>query len=63
MFELMSINNRTVITAVSIFLQQNGRRVQTSNEELERFTLWVVNKRPSLDEIAVWFEKHSVKKD
>ncbi len=53
-------NKRTAITAASLFLLRNGRRVQTSNAELERFTLWVVNEHPSLTEIGAWFEENSV---
>ena len=53
-------NKRTAITAAALFLLQNGRRLQTTNEELERATFWVVNERPSLEEIASWFENHSV---
>ncbi len=54
-------NKRTAITAAGLFLLQNGRRLQTTNETLEQFTLNVVNERPSLDDIAAWFQTHSVK--
>jgi death on curing protein len=53
-------NKRTAITAAALFLQQNGRRMETSNAELERFTLWVVNEHPALAEVAAWFEQNSV---
>ncbi|NKQ34643.1 MAG: type II toxin-antitoxin system death-on-curing family toxin [Chloroflexi bacterium] len=53
-------NKRTAITATALFLQQNGRHLQTTNEELERFTLLVVNERPSLDEIANWFQNNTI---
>lgn len=53
-------NKRTAITAVALFLLQNGRRLQTTNKELERVTLWVVNERPPLQEITVWFENHTI---
>jgi death-on-curing protein len=53
-------NKRTAITAAALFLLQNGRRLQTTNEELERVTLWVVNERPPLEEIAAWFETHTI---
>ena len=55
-------NKRTAITAAGLFLRQNGRRLQTTNETLERFTLRVVNERPSLDDIAAWFQTHTAKK-
>ncbi|KAA3656227.1 MAG: type II toxin-antitoxin system death-on-curing family toxin [Chloroflexi bacterium] len=52
-------NKRTAITSTSMFLRQNGHRLQTTNEEMERFTLLLVNERPSLDEIASWFQKYT----
>jgi death on curing protein len=53
-------NKRTAITSAAMFLRQNGRKLQTTNEELERFTLQVVDERPSLHEIAVWFQQHTL---
>jgi death-on-curing protein len=53
-------NKRTGITAASLFLLQNGRRVKTTNAELERLTLWVVNDHPLLAEVAAWFEGNSM---
>ncbi|HRQ36980.1 MAG TPA: type II toxin-antitoxin system death-on-curing family toxin [Chloroflexota bacterium] len=52
-------NKRTAITATAMFLRRNGRRLQTSNAELERFTLWVVMARPSSPELANWFHAHT----
>lgn len=53
-------NKRTAITAASLFLLQNGRRLETTNEEVERAAWWVVNERPPLEEIAAWFQEHTV---
>lgn len=53
-------NKRMAIMTASMFLLQNGRRVQTTNTELERFTLWVVNDHPTLTEIMDWFRDNSV---
>jgi len=53
-------NKRTAITAAGLFLLQNGRRLQTTNEALEQFTMSVVKERPSLDDIAAWFQTHTV---
>ncbi len=50
-------NKRTGITAAAMFLRRNGRILQTSSAELERFTLWVTEERPLLDEMANWFEE------
>jgi death-on-curing protein len=52
-------NKRTAITAASLYMLQNGRRLQTTNEALEQFTLVVVNERPSLDVIAAWLQTHT----
>jgi death-on-curing protein len=56
----MDGNKRTAITAASLFLIQNGRRLQTTNEALEVFTFLVVNEQPSLDEMASWFQSHTI---
>ena len=52
-------NKRTAIIAASIFLLQNGHFISTTNAEMERFTLWVVEERPSLSEIVNWFQSNS----
>ncbi|NJN53308.1 MAG: type II toxin-antitoxin system death-on-curing family toxin [Anaerolineae bacterium] len=53
-------NKRVAITAVSLFLRRNGRRLETTNAELERFALWVVNEHPVLTQLAEWFQENSV---
>ena len=53
-------NKRAAITAASMFLLKNGRFVKTTNAEMVRFTFWVVEKRPSLDKIADWFQSNSI---
>jgi death-on-curing protein len=52
-------NKRTAITSAAMFLLQNGRSLQTTHEELERFTFQVVNERPSLTATADWFRANS----
>ena len=54
-------NKRTAITAAAMFLQLNGTRLQTTNEEMERFTMMVVGERPSLESMAAWFGANSKK--
>ena len=53
-------NKRTAITAVSLFLQRNGWLVDTSNAELERFTLQVINEKLPLQTISEWFEANTI---
>jgi death-on-curing protein len=53
-------NKRTAVTATALFFQRNGRRLQTTNEELEQFTLRVVIERPSIAEIAQWWQTHTI---
>src|SRR3990167_2667615 len=53
-------NKRTAITAASIFLQRNNYTLTASNRELERFTLQIASEDVKLEEVAVWFKKHSV---
>ncbi|MCP4416034.1 MAG: type II toxin-antitoxin system death-on-curing family toxin [Chloroflexi bacterium] len=49
-------NKRTAITSAAMFLRLNGYVLQTTQAELERFSLMVAGERPSLDSIAAWFE-------
>lgn len=41
-----------------LFLKENIS-VQFSNEEYEEFMLYVVGKKPSVDDIADWLKQHS----
>jgi death-on-curing protein len=52
-------NKRTGITAASLFLLQNGFRLETTQAELERFTLRVASSAVEIAEIAAWFQQHS----
>lgn len=52
-------NKRVAITAASLFMLRNGRRVVVGNDELEQFTLQVVNGRPPLDELSLWFRANT----
>ena len=53
-------NKRTGITAAGLFLRQNGKQLQTSNEEMAAFTLRVAEGGLALNEIAGWLREHSV---
>jgi death-on-curing protein len=53
-------NKRTGITAAGLFLRRNGWRLQTSNEELERFTLRVATERVPIEEIAGWLRQYAL---
>ena len=52
-------NKRTAVTAAALFLLRNGHRLETTNAELERFTLMVTNEQPPLAEVAHWFQTNS----
>jgi death-on-curing protein len=52
-------HKRTALMAAALFLRQNGRQLQATNDEVEKLALWVVAERPPLQAIANWFESHS----
>jgi len=54
-------NKRTGITSTAMFLRLNGYRISCSQNELESFTLQVATSHPQISELAIWFEKHSLK--
>jgi len=56
-------NKRTGITSAAMFLYINGFRLDVSNLELESFTMGVPKSQHSLDEIAAWFQAHTVPVD
>ena len=50
-------NKRTAITSAAVFLGMNGHRLDTTQKELERFTLSVAVGRVQFDDIAAWFNE------
>lgn len=54
-------NKRTAITSAGIFLEINGNFLETSQKELERFTLTIATERVSIQDSAEWFKKYSSK--
>ncbi|MFW6184841.1 MAG: type II toxin-antitoxin system death-on-curing family toxin [Chloroflexota bacterium] len=54
-------NKRTAITAAALFLQRNGRRLETTNQELERFALLVADGQMALEAVEVWFRANTVR--
>ena len=51
-------NKRTAVASMVLFLEANKQKFSISEKELVDFALWVENKKPSIEEIAVWIEKH-----
>lgn len=54
-------NKRTALASAGIFLLLNGHRLINSHEEEVEFALKVENGSLSIEEIAVWFGKHTKK--
>ena len=46
-----------------MFVQINGIRLEVINLELESFTMEVAQSQRSIDEIAAWFQAHTVPVD
>jgi death-on-curing protein len=55
-------NKRTAISSTAIFLGMNGYRLETTQKELERFTLAVAIGQVQFDDIAAWFKKCATEK-
>jgi death-on-curing protein len=56
-------NKRTAITAAGVYLARNGYILESSQKELERFTIASATKKVIVAEAADWFKQHSVKRD
>lgn len=54
-------NKRTGIATSARFLSLNGYMLNVSNKEMERFVLRMVQEKPSLETIAVWFKRYTIK--
>jgi death-on-curing protein len=52
-------NKRAGITATGLFLRINGYRIQTTQDELETFTLLVATQHPPIAALADWLKTHS----
>lgn len=53
-------NKRTAITSASIFLMQNGYRLEAGQRELEGFALKTAIGKISFEDAISWFENHSI---
>ncbi|MBA3075298.1 MAG: type II toxin-antitoxin system death-on-curing family toxin [Anaerolineae bacterium] len=53
-------NKRGAITAVGIFLQNNGYTLNLDENEIVRFTLTCAQSKVSLEEIQRWFNQNSL---
>ena len=51
-------NKRTAVVSMIEFLQLNGKAIIAEQKEVVDFALWVENKKPALEEIAVWIKDH-----
>ncbi len=54
-------NKRTAITSAGILLQMNGFIIETSQKELERFTLSMAHGKIPVEDAAEWFKRNSLK--
>lgn len=54
-------NKRTSMYAGMTFLELNGYRFEAEQKEVVMFALKIENERLSVEEIALWFEKHTKK--
>lgn len=54
-------NKRTAISSTGIFLRINGYSLETSQKELEDFTLRIATGKISFNDAEKWFKKYSRK--
>lgn len=52
-------NKRTAMTVADVFLQLNGYRISVPKGGVERFALSVIEKKLTLEDIAVWLRENS----
>ena len=54
-------NKRTAYLIGMELRETNGHELAPEQGEIEKFVLWVVIEKPTIEEIAGWLEKHSKK--
>lgn len=54
-------NKRTAISSAGLFLRINGYSLETSQKELEDFTLKMATGKIALNDAAKWFKQYSQK--
>lgn len=54
-------NKRTAMTAASVFLENNGYRLNAKEGLVEKFALRVIKEKLNVNEIAAWFQRHTTK--
>lgn len=54
-------NKRTAMFSVMTFLELNGYKFVAGQAEVVETALWIENKKPTIEEISKWLEKHSKK--
>ncbi len=54
-------NKRTAMFSVMTFLELNGYKFVAEQAEVVKTALWIENKKPTIEEISNWLEKHSQK--
>ena len=51
-------NKRTALATLEYFLFLNDKKIKATQREKVELTLWSENKKPTIEEIAKWIEKH-----
>src|SRR3972149_3309884 len=51
-------NKRTALATLEYFLYLNGKKIKATQKEKVELTLWSENRKPTIEEIAKWIEKH-----
>jgi len=51
-------NKRTALASMEYFLYLNGASIKNTQKEKVSFTIWVENKKPTIEQIADWIRKY-----
>jgi len=54
-------NKRTAMFSVMTFLELNGYEFVANQKDIVETALWIENKKPTIEEISMWLEKHTKK--
>lgn len=54
-------NKRTALMALHYFLEKNGRELNTTDKEVEDFTVSIATDHLDIEEISHWIKENSTK--
>lgn len=60
-YQFVDGNKRTAMFSVMTFMELNGYKITEEQKDIVDCAMWIENKKPEMEEIALWLKKHTRK--